>query len=179
MKHRQEGHKASIHPVVIKNIEQGVPAIVEDSSFLPEFSAISHVMQDYQTIGLSLKAHPMSFIRKDLEKRNIYNCHQVAQNKSLRNGRHLGVAGMVLVRQRPKTSSGVVFVTLEDESGITNLIVKSPIFNRFRDIICDSVFLLAFGLVQREKEVVHIICHSFEDLTPSFSGLDSHSRDFH
>jgi error-prone DNA polymerase len=172
---------------------EGLPCFdgmqVEDSSFLPEFSAISHVMQDYQTIGLSLKAHPMSFIRETLEKRNlesrhlkkkdIYRCNQVASDVSLKNGCRLGVAGMVLVRQRPKTSSGVVFVTLEDESGIANLIVKSPIFNQYRDVVCDSIFLLAFGLIQREKEVVHIICDGFEDLTPSFSGLDSRSRDFH
>lgn len=176
-----EHQNARIHPVVINATQAKTPlaAKEEDVDFLPAFSPISHVMQDYQTIGLSLKAHPMSFVRNELTKKGIYLCHQVAKDKSLKNGSRLGLAGMVLVRQRPKTASGVVFVTLEDESGIANLIVKSPVFNQYRDLVCDSIFLLAFGTLQREKEVVHVICDSFENVTPYFSGLDSQSRDFH
>jgi error-prone DNA polymerase len=96
----------------------------------------------------------------------------------LENGSHIAVAGIVLVRQRPMTASGIVFMTIEDETGMANFIIKPKVFKLFRDTICDSVCILAHGRIQRDAEVVHLIANEFSDLSYEFA-LDSQSRDFH
>ncbi len=147
---------------------------------LPAFSDKQQVVHDYKLIGLSLKAHPMSFLRLPLAARGTRTCYEVRFDRSCAHGLRIATAGLVLVRQRPMTASGVVFVTIEDETGTANIIVKPNFFEQYRDIISDSTFLFVTGRVQREGEVVHVVLETAEDLTPTFeqsNGRTSNASD--
>jgi len=131
---------------------------------LPGMELSEHVVQDYATMSLSLKAHPVQFIRERL--RNL-GAISSAELMSRRNGEFVKVAGLVLVRQRPGTASGVCFITLEDETGQFNLIVWASLFEQYRKEILGGKVLLAEGHLQIEKEVVHVIvqrCHNMNRL---------------
>ncbi len=149
----------------------------EQEVALPEISERLHVFKDYHMTGLSLRAHPMSFIRGVLER------HGVRPNVELResapNGKRITVAGIVLVRQRPGTAKGIMFMTIEDETGIANLIVKQEVRRKFQDALLDSVFLLARGKVQRSEGVVHLLLEEAIDVSSNFAELEVQSRDFH
>ncbi|MCB0323213.1 MAG: error-prone DNA polymerase [Bdellovibrionales bacterium] len=146
---------------------------------LPPLTDKAQVVRDYLTTGFSLKAHPMGFLRETLAARGVHTAADLRQQAPLLNGLRASVAGMVLVRQRPSTSAGVVFVTLEDETGLCNLIVRPNIFKQYRDIVCDSALLLAEGKVQFQSEVLHILADQFVDVTKAFETIPSLSRDFH
>jgi error-prone DNA polymerase len=143
------------------------------------------VLEDYVMTGLSLKAHPCSFFRDDLEKRGVMR-NGDHRNESLRQGKIITVAGLVLVRQRPGTSKGVVFMTLEDETGVANIVVWPKIFEANRRIVMTSRFLAVKGSLQRAGLVVHVVAQSFIDLTGELRRLADRedtsllkSRDFH
>ncbi|WP_118953062.1 error-prone DNA polymerase [Taibaiella helva] len=121
---------------------------------LPRLTLPEHVLQDYSSTGLSLKAHPVSFLRERL------NQFRVCPNNDLRNltdRDHIRVAGLILVRQRPGTATGVCFITLEDETGIANLVVFRKTFDRYRQEITQARLLMVSGKVQIEGEVIHIV----------------------
>ncbi|MBO0717200.1 MAG: error-prone DNA polymerase, partial [Rhizobiales bacterium] len=166
---------------------------------LPAMPLCEHVVEDYVTTGLSLKQHPVHFFRERLAALGAIGNAQL-RDEALAQDSIVTVAGLVLVRQRPGTSKGVVFMTLEDETDIANVIVWPKIFERNRRTVMTSRFLAVRGRLQRAGLVVHVVAESFIDLSaqlpwlrdgdlfsPKFSGgprpqsdpLPLHSRDFH
>ena len=129
-----------------------------------------HVAQDYIATGLSLKAHPVSFFRARLERlgalRNAeHRSEELPQNK------RITVAGLVLIRQMPGTAKGVVFMTLEDETDIANIIVWPKVFAKNRRTVMTARFLAVRGRLQRAGIVVHVIAESFVDLSAELARL--------
>lgn len=127
---------------------------------LPDMSLSEHVIQDYASTSLSIKAHPVSFIRDELKQLNVLRASDLANAKP---GSIVKTAGLILVRQRPGTASGICFVTLEDETGTSNLVVFRQMFDKYRKEIVQSKLLLVEGELQREGEVIHVIvrrCHN-------------------
>ncbi len=139
---------------------------------LAPMTAGRQVVEDYRTTGLSLRSHPVSFLRRDLGQRGIVRCADLETSKD---GKRLTVAGIVLVRQRPGSARGVLFVTLEDETGHANLIVWPPLFERQRRLILSATMLGCRGKMQRESGVIHIIADEFidfSDMLKSVGGRD-------
>jgi error-prone DNA polymerase len=130
---------------------------------LPSMTLGEHVAEDYDTTGLSLKAHPCAFFRDRLARRGVITSREHRDERY--KDRRVSVAGLVLVRQRPGTAQGVVFLTLEDETGIVNVIVWPKVFEANRRTVMSSRLLLARGPLQREGIVIHVIAETFVDLT--------------
>jgi len=131
---------------------------------LPTMTMSEHVVHDYAATTLSLKAHPVSFVRESLEKLRV---RTTASLSSARDGDTVKVAGLVLVRQRPGTASGICFITLEDETGTANLVVFQNLFDQYRKEIIQARLLMAEGQLQREGEVIHVVvrrCHNVSKL---------------
>jgi len=131
---------------------------------LPVMTTSEHVVHDYTTTSLSLKAHPVSFLRDKLELLHIMPTQQLCKGK---NGDFVKVAGLVLVRQRPGTAGGICFMTIEDETGFSNLVIFESLFEKFRKEILQSKLIMAEGTLQIEGEVIHVIvkrCHNFSKL---------------
>ena len=120
------------------------------------------VVEDYRSTQLSLRAHPVSFLRADLERRGFVTCADLAHIKE---GRRVEVAGIILMRQRPG-STNVTFVTIEDETGIANAILWNRVFQEHRRVVLASAMVGIKGMVQREGQVIHLITDRIEDLTP-------------
>jgi error-prone DNA polymerase len=137
---------------------------------LPEVLAVSlkpltearEVVEDYTSMGLSLRQHPFAFLRQDLARRQIATCADV---RAARDGTWLTVAGLVLVRQMPASASGVIFATIEDETGHANLIIWPSLFERQRRTVLSSSAVACRGKVQREGEVIHVVASNLIDLT--------------
>jgi error-prone DNA polymerase len=121
-----------------------------------------HVVSDYQTVRLSLKAHPMRFLRDHYSGRGFVTADQLA---TLRNGRRVSLAGLVLIRQRPGSAKGVCFITLEDETGIANLVVWPDVFEKQRKVVMGARLMAVHGIVQRDEEVIHLVARRLEDDT--------------
>jgi error-prone DNA polymerase len=147
----------------------------EPAPQLPAMTPVQEVVADYQTSGMSLRGHPMSFLRPELERRQIVRATDLLL---LETDRRYRVAGLVLLRQRPGTAKGITFMTIEDETGTTNLVVQVNVWNRFRRIVGRASSLIAHGMLQRQDEVVHLVVDRFEDLTPIMSDYHNTSRDF-
>ena len=131
---------------------------------LPVMSASEHVVHDYAATSLSLKAHPVSFVREKLEQLHVLPANKLA---GLKDGSPVKVAGLVLVRQRPGTAGGICFMTIEDETGFANLVIFEKLFEKFRKEILQSRLIMAEGKLQIEGEVIHVIvksCHNFSPL---------------
>ena len=126
----------------------------EQQVSLPKMSLQEHVVHDYGSISLSLKAHPVSFVREKLRLLHVLSTKEIAASK---NGADVSVAGLVLVKQRPGTAAGVCFITIEDETGCFNLVVFRDLFDKYRKEIMQSRLLMVQGKLQREGEVVHVI----------------------
>ncbi len=138
---------------------------------LPRMALPEHVVADYQMTGLSLKAHPLRFLRTTLRHEGIVTCAEAAER---RDGARLAVAGLVLVRQRPGSAAGVVFVTIEDETGIVNIVVWPAVTERDRRALLGSSLLLVRGKVQRSPEgIVHVIAERLIDRSAALLQLDS------
>lgn len=152
-------------------IFKGQPSesVLETQVELPLMSKGEHVVQDYATIGLSLKAHPVSFVRDQLEMLRILSCKAINQDAT--NGQLVKVAGLVLVRQRPGTAGGVCFITIEDETGYSNLVVFESLFEKYRKEILHSRLLMVEGRLQREGQVVHVIVSKCFDFTKMLGKL--------
>jgi len=130
---------------------------------LPLMPAGESVVHDYRTLTLSLKGHPLSFMRDELDRRRTVRCVDLMDQRS---GGWVEAAGLVLVRQQPGTASGVIFATLEDETGIANIIIWPKTFARHRKVVLGSRAMAVRGKLQREGLVVHIVASDFHDLTP-------------
>ena len=148
---------------------QASESMLETQVELPLMGKGEHVVQDYATMGLSLKAHPVSFVWSQLDMMNIRSCHHI--NKDSTDGQLLKVAGLVLVRQRPGTAGGVCFITIEDESGYSNLVVFEKLFETYRKEILHSRLLMVEGRLQREGKVVHVIVSKCFDFTKMLGKL--------
>jgi error-prone DNA polymerase len=140
----------------------------EPDARLPPMPLGAHVVEDYRSLSLSLKAHPVAFMRRRLEARGILRSEALAV---VAPDRRLTVAGLVLVRQRPGTASGVIFMTIEDETGVANVIVWPKVFERLRAIVIGARFVAVTGKLQREGAVIHVIADRMEDLTPMLGQL--------
>jgi error-prone DNA polymerase len=138
--------------------------IDEENIQLPEITLSQHVVQDYAATSLSLKAHPVSFVREQLERLHV---RSTASLEEAKDGDIVKVAGLVLVRQRPGTASGICFITIEDETGTANLVVFKKLFDLYRKEIIQSRLLMIEGKLQREGEVIHVVvkrCYNFSRL---------------
>ena len=147
----------------------------EDRSREPDFDLPpmllgEHIVEDYRTIGLSLKAHPVALLREELSSRRVIKAEQLTQ---IRNGERVHVAGLVLVRQRPGTTSGVIFMTLEDETGIANIVVWPKLFEQYRREVLGGRLVAIDGPVQSESGVIHVIAERVHDYTPLLAGLSA------
>ena len=154
--------------------DQAAESQLEKQTSLPLMSTSEHVIQDYASTSLSLKAHPVSFVREQL------NLLRVSANKDLteiKDGTTVKVAGLVLVRQRPGTAGGVCFITIEDESGFSNLVVFESLFEKYRKEILQARLLMVEGKLQREGEVIHVIVKRCFDLTPLLRKLSKEEND--
>ncbi len=155
---------------------------IEPQACLPIIAESQKVINDYQSVGLSLKAHPMSFVRSILDQRGIVAARELTDAARHPDAASLAVAGLVLVRQRPGTASGILFITMEDETGTVNLIVKPRIYERYRMDLRHSTALVVWGQLQRQEGVTHIIVRravNLQNITKSTSQMQSISRDFH
>jgi error-prone DNA polymerase len=140
----------------------------EAESRLPLMTHSEDVVHDYRTMAFSLKAHPMSFLRQRLDRRGTVRCADLGK---YRNGQRIEVAGLVLVRQRPGTASGVVFATLEDETGIANIVIWSKAFDTHRRTILASRLMAVRGTLQIEGLVIHVVAENFVDMTRELTAL--------
>ena len=136
---------------------------------------VEQVFADYRTSGLSLKAHPVSFFRDQLDTLRVTRAGDLGQ---VRDGKHIRVAGIVLVRQRPGTARGITFVTLEDETGVANLVLKPPIWERYYQVARTSTAWIAHGQIESREGVIHLVATRLEDLSARLGDLKTKSRDF-
>jgi error-prone DNA polymerase len=148
-------------------------SVKEAQVSLPFMSQEKEVAEDYRTTSLSLRRHPVSFFRGDLDAMRARPC---ASLKGLANGRRVSVGGLVLVRQRPGTAKGVVFLTLEDESGIANVVVWNDIFQANRRLVMGASFLVVHGRVQEASDVIHVVAERFTDLSPKLAEMRDHEE---
>jgi error-prone DNA polymerase len=150
----------------------GAPA--EGAVDLPAMALPVHVAEDYRTAGLSLKAHPCAFFRTLLTSLGAVPAEAL---KTMKDGGRVSVGGLVLVRQRPGTAKGVVFVTLEDETGPANAVVWRDVFVPNRRVVMGSRFLVVHGRLQRAGEVIHVVAERFTDLTGRLDEMKRESAD--
>jgi error-prone DNA polymerase len=129
---------------------------------LPAMPLCEHVVNDYQTIRLSLKAHPMHFLREHYRRLKFITAEQL---KNVGDGKRVSLAGLVLIRQRPGSAKGVVFITIEDESGIANLVVWPDVFDKQRKIVMGARLMAVHGIVQRDEDdgVIHVVARQLDD----------------
>ena len=153
------------------------PEPPEAHAALPAVDPLRQVVLDYDATGLSLKSHPVSFARPRLNDLGARRCADLRDPGKTPAGGRVTVAGLVLNRQRPGTASGVTFMTLEDETGIANLVVWRDTYHRFRRA-AGSRLLVAHGEVQREGDVIHVVVQSLRGLDEELDGLEPKSRDF-
>jgi len=135
----------------------------EPDAGLPPMLLGEHVVEDYRTLSLSLKAHPVSFVRSSLAARKIARTEELA---GMASGQRVSVAGLVIVRQRPGSAKGVIFLTMEDETGIANAIIWPKVFEALRPIVMGARFIAITGRLQNEAGVIHVVAERAEDLTP-------------
>jgi error-prone DNA polymerase len=135
---------------------------LEPDAALPPMRLGEHVVEDYRHLHLSLKAHPVAFLRTELDRRGIVRHERLS---ALPSGRIVTVAGLVLVRQRPGSAQGVIFMTLEDETGIANTIVWPKVFEIFRPVVLGARLISVTGKLQNEQGVIHVVAHRLDDLS--------------
>lgn len=148
---------------------------VEPPVDLRALPAGGEVVKDYGSVGLTLRRHPVGFVRGDLDRLGIRTCGAATAQKDRTSA---VVAGMVLVRQQPGTAGGVVFMTLEDESGIINVVIWNRLYEAARRTIMASRMIKVTGQIQREGEVVHLVAQALEDLTPLLNSVGGRDEPF-
>jgi error-prone DNA polymerase len=151
-------------------------SVADEDPALPPPTEGQDIVADYRTLSLTLRRHPLELLRAALGRRRLVTAAEVARAPQ---GRIVRTAGIVIGRQRPDTASGVVFVTLEDETGATNVIVWRDIGDRQRRELLGARLLAVYGKVEREGQVVHLLAGRLADLSPMLGELRVHSRDFH
>jgi error-prone DNA polymerase len=134
-----------------------------------------NVVEDYGHIGLTLREHPIAFLRKDLMERRIVTC---AEAMNAQDGRWVMAAGLVLVRQKPGSAKGVMFITIEDETGPANVVVWPSLFERRRQVVLGASMMAINGRIQREGDVVHLVAQQLFDLSHDLSSLADRNEAF-
>jgi len=137
---------------------------------LPAMPQAEHVVADYQTLRLSLKAHPMSFFRTSLRSQGFAGSENLIH---MRHGQRVSLAGLVLVRQKPGSAKGVCFITLEDEGGVANLVIWPNLFTQYRPTIMAARLLVVHGRVQTDGRVIHVVADRLEDATGRLDRLSA------
>lgn len=151
------------------HIPEGLPLLVAPTEG-------QDIVADYNSLGLTVRRHPLALLRPKLREMKIRTAKELRQ---LPHGTPVRTAGLVITRQRPGTATGVVFVTLEDETGHINLVVWNSIVERQRKVLLSARLMGVYGTVQREGEVLHVVVSRLWDYTASLGGLVTSSRDFH
>ncbi len=141
---------------------------------LPEMRLSEHVVNDYQTLRLSLKAHPMSFLRPRFAARCVLACDDL---RGVKDGTYVSVAGVVLVRQRPGSAKGVVFMTIEDETGVANSVVWPKTLERFRKEVMGARLIVIHGRIQRHEDIIHVVSAKLEDRSDWLQLLSEEASD--
>jgi error-prone DNA polymerase len=155
--------------------EAVIAELDEPTVSLRPMAAGNEVVEDYGHVGLTLRAHPVSFLRDDLRRQRIVSCQEAA---NLRDRRRVETAGLTLIRQRPGSAKGVIFVTIEDETGVANLVVWTKVFEKYRSIVMGASMLGVKGYVQREGEVVHVVAQHLTDLSGMLASVGHRDRPF-
>ena len=164
------------------------PESSADGVMLPAPSAADDMFNDYRYLGVTLGAHPLELLRGDRKlKSALTRCRTARELETSRHGQFVRVAGLVTGRQRPSTATGVLFVTLEDETGNINVVVWASVLERFRAELLQGQLLRIKGVVEREREVIHLVAGYIEDVTELLGNLETagphrgpfSSRDFH
>ena len=150
--------------------DNGAAIAGEAEVALPAMPPGEHVVHDYRHLGLSLKAHPVAFLRSEVLPLGAVGN---AQLDRLPAGRRVTVAGLVLVRQRPGSAKGVIFMTLEDETGVANVIVWPKVFEAFRPVVIGSRLVAVTGRLQSESGVIHVVAERLDDLTPLLGAIET------
>ena len=148
--------------------KETVPEIREPAVAFRPMTAGGEVVEDYGHVGLTLRSHPVSFLREDLRRQHIVTCAEAMQ---ARDGRWLQTAGLVLVRQMPGSAKGVMFITIEDETGIANLVIWPKLYERQRRVILSARMMAVHGRIQRAGEVVHLVAHRLTDLSNALASV--------
>ncbi|MGZ2426591.1 DNA polymerase III alpha subunit [Rhizobium laguerreae] len=165
-------------PLFAAAAEREMDAIAEQQEpevALRQMTDGHNVIEDYSHTGLTLRQHPIAFLRRDLSARNIITC---AEAMNSRDGRWVYTSGLVLVRQKPGSAKGVMFITIEDETGPANLVVWPTLFEKRRRVVLGSSMMAINGRIQREGEVVHLVAQQLFDLSGDLVGLADRDEEF-
>jgi error-prone DNA polymerase len=169
--------EAAAHGGETPPLQEGTPStdpeINEPHVELRPMTAGGEVVKDYGHVGLTLRSHPVAFLRDDLHRRRIVTC---AEAMASCDGQWLTAAGIVLVRQMPGSAKGVMFITIEDETGIANLVVWPKVFDKQRRTILAAGMMAVYGRIQRVDDVVHLVAHRLTDLSADLAAVGD--RDF-
>ncbi len=166
-----KGLKEGEMPLFENNSQYGI----DDPAQLPQMAWSEEVLHDYKQLRLSLKGHPLQFYRLELEALNFRNSSQFCPAI---NGRFIAIAGLVILRQRPGTAKGVLFMTLEDEFGSMNIIVWPKVFEKYRKEALRGKFLAIYGTLQiGDGGVTHLIAERLKDLSPRLIELETNEKD--
>ena len=152
-----------------------LPEVVEPSMTLVPMRDGREVVEDYRSVGLSLRRHPVSFLRAGLQARGMVTCAGLGQ---IRDGRWIVVAGIVLVRQKPGSAKGVMFMTVEDETGVANLVLWAERFAAQRRLVLSAGMVACHGRLQREGEVIHVVTDRLEDLSELLRSVGDQDESF-
>ena len=145
-----------------------IPEQSEPNVVLRPMTAGNEVVEDYGHVGLTLRQHPVAFLREEFARRRLLTC---AEAVASRDRRWVDLAGLVLVRQRPGSAKGVMFMTIEDETGVANLVIWQSILEKYRRIALGAGLIGVKGRVQREGEVIHIVAHQLHDLSADLASV--------
>jgi len=145
-----------------------IPEVAEPDAGLPAMPEGQEVVEDYSHIGVTLRDHPLAFLRDELQARHVMTC---ADGTAIRDRRLTRVAGLVLVRQKPGSAKGVMFITIEDETGVANLVIWPSLYEEQRRVVLGASLLVVDGKVQREGEVVHIVATRLHDASDLLASL--------
>ncbi|HSD75047.1 MAG TPA: OB-fold nucleic acid binding domain-containing protein, partial [Steroidobacteraceae bacterium] len=149
--------------------------VAEGIPILPVPTEGQSIVADYRSLTLTLGRHPLALLRARLRERDLLTAREL---KTLAHGTRVRTAGLVITRQRPSSASGVIFVTIEDETGHSNLIVWPAVAEAQRQHFLDARLLEVHGELQRQGEVMHVIAAQLKDLSRWLGTLSARSRDF-
>jgi error-prone DNA polymerase len=170
------GHRHAAHWAVQGILGDAHLPVPDVPAELPATDRAAEMLADYAHLGLSLRAHPLQLLRPRPPFRQCTMTRALARTQ---HGRFVRVAGVVTGRQRPGTASGVIFMTLEDETGNANVVIWNSVLARFRPVVLHAKLVLVKGVVEREGAVVHLVAGHLQDLDHHLGTLDVQSRDFH
>ncbi len=152
-----------------------IEEVREPAVLLRPMTSGGEVVEDYRHVGLTLRQHPASFLRADLTSRRIVTCSEAMNS---RDGKWLTTAGLVLVRQKPGSAKGVMFITIEDETGVANLVIWPSLYERQRRIILAAGMIAVQGRIQREGAVVHLVGYQLTDMSADLAGVGDRDDGF-